>query len=561
MIRGWLVPRPRLSGLLSPRRLPTVTGAALTLVALGQVCRVQRWLFRPVPRQVGFDEAYLAAFADRMIQGHWLPYVDAVSHRGPMLYWATAVAQWLGGSFAWTGIRWLGLLSMLATCLACFAAGVAARCPFAGGTAALFYAYVVLLAFVPEAGLELTGESLATPFVVAAVLLVAVALRAPKSRTREAALFGAGAAAALGALTKQTAILGILPLIPWILSSFPQLPLTRRERLRSWASLLGGWLLPVGCVLAKFAYHKQLPAFVYWFYTYNASVYMEPYRGASLARELNGLIDKYTIFSFGVVLIVLWGLLVVPFARVRHDGGGLSRLLAAYASRGFEATVAAQAAVALLPAILAMRYWAHYFIPVLPWIGFAIGLVLEGAVGLMDRLAPALVLAVGGAALAGYVHVALGQRVDTLARGPTMETPHQTDPICSTIDAHSQPDERIFIWGFDGDLYLTCQRHPASRFVFTTMVAGIVAPFWNEMRPQRVAPRAQETLIGELEESQAPLILDCPKHLGGVSMRQIPMLEHYLDDAYCPLPAVIGNGGRMAMPYVRKPNAGCTAVR
>jgi hypothetical protein len=560
MIGGWSVLRPRLSGLLALRRLPTVTGAALTLVALGEVCRVQWWLFRPVPHQMGFDEAYLAAFADRMIQGHWLPYVDAVSHRGPMLYWATAVAQWLGGSFGWAGIRWLGLLSMLATCLGCFAGGVAARRPFAGGTAALFFAYAILLAFPPDGGLEFTGESLATPFVVAAVVLVAVALRAPEPRTREGALGGAGAAAALGALTKQTAILGIIPLIIWILASFSQLPLTRRERLRSWAALLGGSLLPFACVLTKFAYHKQVPAFVYWFYTYNAKVYMEPYRGTSLVNEVGGLIDKYTLFSFGVVLIVVWGLFVIPLARLQHGGGGLSRLLAAYAARGFEVTVAAQAVVALLPAVLAMRYWAHYFIPVLPWVGFAIGLVLEGSVGLIDRLAPASILFVGGAALAGYVHVALAQRVDTLARAQ-MGSPHQTDPICSEIDAHSRPDERIFIWGFDGDLYLTCQRHPASRFVFTTMVAGIVPPFWNEQRTQRVAPRAQETLIHDIEESHAPLVLDCPRHMGGVSMHQIPMLGHYLDEEYCPLPAVIGTGDRIATPYVRKPDAGCATVR
>jgi hypothetical protein len=413
------------------------------------------------------------------------------------------------------------------------------------------------LALVPDAGLEFTGESLATPLVVAAVALVSVALRARDPRTRNGFLVGAGAFFAMGALTKQTAILGILPVIAWIFASFSQLPSTRSERLRSWASLLAGWLFPVVCVLAKFAHHRQLRAFVYWFYTYNAKVYMEPYRNTSLANELGGLIDKYTMFSFGVVLMVVWGLLV-PFARARD--GGRSQLLAAYASRGFEGTVVAQAAVALLPAVLAMRYWAHYFIPALPWIGFAIGLVLERSVGLIDRLAPASILVAGGAALAGYVHVALSQRVDTLARGQG-DSPHATDPICSEIDARSRPDERIFIWGFDGDLYLTCRRHPASRFVFTTVVAGIVPPFWNEVRPQRVAPQAQETLIRELEESRAPLVLDCPRHLGGVSMRQIPILGNYLDEAYCPMPAVIGNGGRLAVPYVRKPSAGCAAVR
>ena len=40
----------------------------------------------PYATPVSNDEGYISAFAIRLIRGHWLPYVDAISQRGPVLY-------------------------------------------------------------------------------------------------------------------------------------------------------------------------------------------------------------------------------------------------------------------------------------------------------------------------------------------------------------------------------------------------------------------------------------------------------------------------------------------
>jgi hypothetical protein len=483
------------------KRLPTLLALVLTAVALVETWRVQWPMLRPIPVQIGFDEAYLAAFADRMIHGRWLPYVDAVSHRGPMLYWATAIGQRLGGPFAWTGIRWLGLLSMIGTIVGCLFAGLASGNPFAGAFAGFFYVYVLAAALDPSSGLEFTGESLAAPFTVASVFAATLGLRMRPSKERLMALGTAGAAASLAALTKQTSALVIVPLAAWTVASLYHESATRNERSIALPCLIAGWFAPIAIVIGRYVMAGETNAFAYWFYVYNHKIYMEPYLGTKLTDELVGLTDEHTLLALAIFVIVVWGT-IAPLAR--KTWWPPRELLRAYASAGFELTVSEQFVVAMVPAILAMRYWPHYFITALPWAGFVIGLALERLLGRVTRLEPAVALGIGTSALAGYLHVSLTKRVAGL------KFPREDEPICRAIDIDSTPDESIFIWGFDGDLIVRCRRHAATRFVFSTMVAGIVPPFWHEARPQRIAPGAPVQLVKDLETDQPRLIVDSP---------------------------------------------------
>src|SRR6266567_1789054 len=88
-----------------------IAPALLTLVAAIVGFRIFRFFMVPYSMQVGFDEGYEAAAVERIIDGHWLPYVDCVSHRGPFLYWSQAVLHLLVGRFELTGTRMLGLVS------------------------------------------------------------------------------------------------------------------------------------------------------------------------------------------------------------------------------------------------------------------------------------------------------------------------------------------------------------------------------------------------------------------------------------------------------------------
>ena len=77
-----------------------------------------------------------------MIEGHWLPYVDAVSHRGPVLYWIAAVVQAIAGGYSWMAMRHAALFFAEANVLLLFAVGAVARRPLAGFIGAATFVFV-----------------------------------------------------------------------------------------------------------------------------------------------------------------------------------------------------------------------------------------------------------------------------------------------------------------------------------------------------------------------------------------------------------------------------------
>src|SRR5689334_6717769 len=71
------------------------------------------WFFFHMNAPLHFDDGYVTTVGERLLDGHLLPYVDAASHRGPVMYWLAALAQALGGRMEWYGIRALTSLAFL----------------------------------------------------------------------------------------------------------------------------------------------------------------------------------------------------------------------------------------------------------------------------------------------------------------------------------------------------------------------------------------------------------------------------------------------------------------
>jgi hypothetical protein len=151
-----------------------------------------------------------------------------------------------------------------------------------------------------------------------------------------------------------------------------------------------------------------------------------------------------------------------------------------------------------------------------------------------------------------------GKRLEVLGkerRQGAWENP-RPDPICAQLDRYVRPGEPIFIWGFDGDLYITCRRPPATRFTYTTSVAGVVPPFWGEPRPDREGRGARALLRGDLARSKPAVILDIPL-IGGVTMQSLPDLAAVLTRDYCPVEGVIGKRGRQPKFFARRDRGLC----
>lgn len=525
-------------------------GLALAIVGIAAflVFRTHAFFFEPKGVLVGFDERYLAPFGVRMLDGLALPYVDAVSHRGPLLYWAVALFQRIVGPYDWTALRWLSAICTGLTIAACFAVGISARKPLAGALGALFFAYVITSVIETGAGIGVNGELVATPFGIAALAFVTWGLERARPRTSLFWLVLGGIAAGCAGMAKQTSFGVIVPLVVWV---FLVAHALGRGTARSVGALLAGWLLPIASIVGVYAVRGYLPTFWYWFYGYNARIYMEPYpRSESVRLFLEGL-HREPFFVLAAAFPLVLGI-----ARPLASAASLSFKEIARSSHahGLEAALAWTTAFTLLAACSPLRFWPHYFVAALAYLCLLAGFVVESYVGRATTPSRLAAYALIAAVLAGFFTVSNGERLASLVdqrhrRGFFLD--ERTNPICDAVRQYSRPGDYLFVWGFDGDFYIDCRRKPASRFVFTTFVAGVLAPFWKEAKPTRVVPGAPELLEADLRATRPPVILDFRNTLANVSMHDVPQLARFLDEGYCRLGEVRGKG-RTAGLWVRK---------
>lgn len=548
-----------------PARIQLGLAVVALAIAAFLAFRLHAFLIWPGGVLVGYDERYLAPFGLRMITGGSLPYVDAVSHRGPLLYWMVELFQKAIGPFQWASLRWLALVFTWLTMASCFLVGLIAKKPLAGAIAAILHAYIATCALDLGAGLGVTGELIASPFSLLALGSVAFALERSKPRWRWLFLLLGGALASLAGLSKQTSLSTIAPLLVFTLLSgrrlsggdareAPRPPLGLA--VRASMVLVLGWSLPLVTVLAVYAHKDAIGSFWHWFYAYNARVYMEPYASESSLSAILSRLHAHPLLTLALLVPLLLGLLI-PLSRARSFS--VRELLKGHASIGLEAIVALQTAVALFAAFMPLRFWPHYFVSVVPFVGLLVGLRVDAMLGNVSRWPSLVARASMMLALVGWFGEAHGARLVFLreerAKGSLRN--ERSNDVCRLIDAHSKPKERIFIWGFDGDFYIDCKRLPASRFVFTTFIAGIVPPFWGKPLPTRIVPGTIDRLEADLRSSRPPLILDFYKSLGlHTSMQNTPQLARFLEADYCRLPEVSARS-RPAAVWLRRDTGRC----
>ncbi|MCC6556030.1 MAG: glycosyltransferase family 39 protein [Polyangiaceae bacterium] len=507
---------------------------------------------RPAACLNRWDEGYIAAFAGRMLDGQMLPYVDAVSQRGPLLYWLAAIAVGLGDRMSWMPIRVCALASMLITVTLTFLAARRAGRATAGAIAAIGAVAAFLLMVEPLDGLAFNGEHALNVFAAASLLCVTAALA--RARPSVWLVFAAGAAGAAGALCKQVGLSTLAPVGLWIACAAATRPgLTRRARWAIALSFAGGVIVPPLLTIARYAAAGELGTLWYWLYTYNAEVYMHPFPWPARIKAYRHFLGEHAGLAGLAAGGVAWGL-TRPLLAAR----GVRDLARAYDEEGFTATVALGAAASIAAALSPMRFFLHYFVQVVPWCGLLAGLLLERGLEEGGRRRPLLariVLLGACVLLVSFAWRERSRRLKDFARSPAMILDGVSPPVCEEIAARSKPGDALFVWGFQPDLYVTCQRRAASRYVFTSMVAGF-APFVPQPRKVEeslVVPGSRELLIADLERSRPPVIVDAPKSLGDRSMMQSIMLARYVREHYCRWKKV----DDLSLFVRREPGEGC----
>lgn len=537
-------------------RSARVTAYALTAVSLGLCALVQLW-FIPSDQPVGFDEGYMGALALRLIDGEMLPGVDGIGQRGPVSYWIVALFQLVFGVYHWWGFRVLAWLASSLVVLGLLALGALARRWLAGAIAGAFYAYTMFHQYNLGAGVAVSGELIAAPFLCWATVMTGLSLATPNARARTFQGVAAGALAGLAGWSKVTAMLGIVPLALWVLAvSLRAAPRSLRASAGALVPLVAGFLLPAVAIVLRYASAGAVDELVYRFFEYNRAIHMGPYAGVPLVPELGRWFvnEPWTA----------WVWLACSAALLAHLGylAGSCRgrgWVAIFASLDVTTIVLLQALMGFGMGIVQMRFWPHQFVTGLPWAGFAIGLAVEWSLrALRPRWRPWLAAALALALGAGLV-VTVGTDVRDRQRERALGgwKSAREDALCRKIQQYSRPDEYIFVWGFDGDLYVSCERRPATRFVYTTLIAGIVPPFWRQAKPERVARDAVALALSDLKETKPVLILDPLGWPGGTSVKAVPELRALLKKDYCNLETVVGRLGRKVQFHARKASGYC----
>ena len=476
------------------------------------------------------DEGYITAFSVRMLEGRFLPYVDAVSHRGPVLYFVAALAAAVGDRTSFVPIRTLALLCSLLMVGLPFLSACRVQRPLAGALAAIGTLVACVLEMIPDDGLAYNGETLLDAFALGALTCLTFGLTA---RSRKAAWWtaAAGALAALGALSKQVGVVTVVALAIWpAAAAIARSP--GESRLRRWSPLwafAAGVAAPVLLVVARYAVAGALRELYFYTVTYNSRVYMAPVAGEVLHRYRVWLSDHAAMATAAVALVAL--ALGRALAAVRAQG-----FWQCVDRQGFVVTVALGALLSGAAANATTRGFPHYFVQAIPWFSLLVGVVFEDGLLLPD------------ASTSRRLVVHLGVLVPTLAFVVCLYLPRlesyrkdadhhtMTLPICAFVEEHSKPSDPIYVWGFAPDIYTYCHRRPASRFVYSTFQSGYV-PFFDQAtraeERQRVVPGTPEQFLGDLERSKAQLVLDAPFTMSQRKIDDTPAYAAYLADHYC----------------------------
>ena len=537
-----------------------VSLAALT-TALVITLRTHLYFIRPYAVPVSNDEGYITAMALRLVRGHWLPYVDGVSQRGPITYWLCTLVMSIGGLFSWTTLRWFSLGLGLSTIALVFLLGLELFSPFAAGIAVLVLTYFVTYELTPWDGLGYNGELVAVQFVLLSALIVArvqrrpVTPRAPGGRWRPGArswwLVTAGVLAACAGLSKQMALVHAGPALRWLVVG-PQIvtgaPASRRGTV-GWLSNRGedvGWYLlglvvPFAIVLTIYRLAGHLREFIYYFQQYGRQIFMAPLTHDAMRDKFREMVDLHLLGIAGVSFLALFaiGRTARAFLSTNFEGDDLTAMVSGRWARTLvRMRIQAPILFAMLHFVASVvgacftwRFFGHYFIEMYPFFGLVAAYALsepfeKGNEAGRPSVIPGLVVVAGVALLFFFADSSLHRNIDLRRKTDRWYQPPESDEIVRYVVEKTTPSDTIFVWGFRAEIYVSSRRYPASRFVYTVYPAGVV-PWFEATRSEeerRVVPGSQQLLMGDLNRSQPELVVDAGRSMNGHYMYRSPSL-------------------------------------
>jgi hypothetical protein len=308
-----------------------------------------------------------------------------------------------------------------------------------------------------------------------------------RERTRTSGVF-----AAFATLAKQTAATTMLPLawLSW-----------RRDRLRGLIQLGVAFVLPIAIAALVFGWHD----FMFWVFT-GTGGYLDA--SGSWGVAANRGLGSTALFlgaNLAALLLVIGGV-----RRWREDIDLWLWLLGG-----------------LIAVAAGFRFFGHYYLQLgPPFALLAAGTLVHASRRVWIRTAMLSVASV-------VVFVSLG-----LTAHPILL--HRYDRIAAAIDAHTDPGDRIFVWGQFPQAYWASDRRPATRFITAGFLTGSSGGRSSaHVGRQYAVPGAWDEFKSDLAAHPPALIIDAS---AGTSfpVDRFPEFADYLHEHYERVGAVDG---------------------
>lgn len=521
------------------------------------------------------DESVSALIAVEWLEGG-VPYRDAIDQRGPVTYILYALTFLVAGQHNMLAVHWVLLLLIFGGCLLLFrfAAELGGeRLPSphnipshqaldlpTGYLAALLlavcsftYRRSQMLAFHTEWPVIIL--STLGMWWVWRRLQQSAAGRVPEPAV-VGSLFLAGLAFGGAFLSKQPAVFdgaaagGFLLAWQWRWGK-----LFHRQTLLRATALAGGFFTVLGLCIGYFAFAGALGDFYLYFWQYNVEHYTAVIPAADRLHALDPFLHRRHYLTANPLLFLACAL-------------ALARVVSAIFERGRRAVntrffLVLWLLAAYFGASYSGRNFGHYFIQILAPACLLTALLLRElwlrAGGGKESASRAWTLG-RRAALVALVVVGLGYSVHrfgddaALAKlGEPPPRPGAQEALVEHLQRSTSPEDRIFVWGYNPEIYVLAHRRPATRYSNTNYLTGMLP--WENHAPEidtseHIVDGAWDILMAELEATPPAVIIDTAignhRYYRKYPIEDFPRLETYLHQHYLYSTTVRDHRGR---PY------------
>ncbi len=415
----------------------------------------------------GIDEGVTFTIAQQLAEGDVL-YRDAVDHRTPLVPYLKAIIFLVAGDWNTWAVRCVVAAMLGLTAVLLWRIGRRLGDEATGVASALISIPAMhLLIGLPDGPAANTAW-----FVIFFSSIGFWCFARAIGRPGFAVGLPVGFAFGLSALCKQPALLDFG--VTWVIITLAALrqPEDRRALARLFGGQLLGAALPVVGFAATYAAQGAWSNFVYYAFTYNTAVYIPA--GGDI-DYLQAMAEPFRLARQHV-----------PTINVLALAGGLG-LLATAVSRLFRRgpldvlpwLILGWTATGILSTGLSGRTFAHYSVQVLPGLSLAAGWTVAQFYQIARRSDwPRWLGRLSLAATTVAIVVSATPRAVTQFK-LTQTWESQNVPTGELLARFSAPTERIFVWGYFPEYHLMAQRLPATRFVYSNFLTGLVP--WSEM--------------------------------------------------------------------------------